>query len=203
MGTGRRRLNRPASERRLLLRSLVTELIKHERIRTTYPRAKEIQPIAEKMITLGKKNTQLAERRAAAYLTRYDMVRKLFDELAPRFFSERCGYTRVKKVGRRIGDRAEMAIVEYLYPERGPQYWEKKRNPLLDLDEEDPNIQKSTLRIQAERLAKRAAKIAAKFRGKKATAKIQAQAKQKVLQTSAVTQHEEAEDKEQQSPDKK
>ena len=95
-----------------MLRSMVTELIRHESIRTTVAKAREVRPMAEKVITCGKKGTLHHRRRALALLTDESMVRKLFDEVAPRFEDRAGGYTRIVKLGPRSGDAAPMAIIE-------------------------------------------------------------------------------------------
>jgi len=97
-----------------MLRNLVTSLLDLEKIQTTETRAKEVRSLAEKMITLGKRNNLHARRQAAGYLTRPDVVRKLFDEIAPRFAERQGGYTRIIKLGPRLGDSAPMAVIEIL-----------------------------------------------------------------------------------------
>src|SRR3990172_800222 len=112
-----RKFDRPSDARRALLRGLVTDLLRHERMKTTEPKAKEIRPIAEKMITLGKDGTVHARRQALAYINNKDVVKKLFDEIGPRFASRPGGYTRIIKLGPRLGDGASMAQLELV--ERG------------------------------------------------------------------------------------
>jgi len=112
-----RKFDRPGDARRALLRGLVTDLLRHERMKTTEPKAKEIRPIAEKMITLGKDGTVHARRQALAYINNKDVVKKLFDEIGPRFASRPGGYTRIIKLGPRLGDGASMAQLELV--ERG------------------------------------------------------------------------------------
>ena len=107
-----RKFDRPGDERRALLRGLVSDLLRHERMKTTEAKAKEIRPIAEKMITLGKDGTVHARRQAFAYINDKDVVKKLFDEIAPRFTARPGGYTRIIKLGPRLGDGAQMAQVE-------------------------------------------------------------------------------------------
>lgn len=109
---GTRKLGRPTQQRNAMLRAMTTFLLENGRIETTFTRAKEVQPIAEKMITLGKKNTLAARRQAMAYLTKEDVVKKLFDEIAPGYDSRNGGYTRVTRTGPRRGDAAEMAVIE-------------------------------------------------------------------------------------------
>ncbi len=107
-----RKFDRPGDARRALLRGLVSDLLRHERMKTTEPKAKEIRPIAEKMITLGKDGSVHARRQALAYINDKDVVKKLFDEIGPRFAARPGGYTRIIKLGPRLGDGASMAQVE-------------------------------------------------------------------------------------------
>lgn len=107
-----RKLGRTASHRRALLRNLVTELFKHESIRTTLPKAKEMRRYVDKMITFGKRGNLHARRMSLRFLTDKDVVQSLFDNIAPRFIDRNGGYTRIYKLGPRRGDGAEMAIIE-------------------------------------------------------------------------------------------
>ena len=109
---GTRKLNLPTDQRMALLRNLVTSLLENGRIETTVTRAKEARSLAEKMITLGKTNTLHSRRQALAFITKEDVVKKLFDEIAPKYAERNGGYTRVIKTGPRRGDAAPMAIVE-------------------------------------------------------------------------------------------
>lgn len=109
---GTRKLGRPTDHRIAMLRGLVTSLLEHGKVETTFARAKETSSMAEKMITLGKANTLHARRQALAYITKKDVVFKLFDEIGPNYAERNGGYTRVLKTGPRRGDGAEMAIVE-------------------------------------------------------------------------------------------
>ncbi len=109
---GTRKLNLPTDQRMALLRNLVTSLLENGRIETTVTRAKETRSLAEKMITLGKANTLHSRRQALAFITKEDVVKKLFDEIAPKYAERNGGYTRVIKTGPRRGDAAPMAIVE-------------------------------------------------------------------------------------------
>ncbi|KAI7902969.1 ribosomal protein L17 [Cokeromyces recurvatus] len=110
-----RRLNRPSGHRKALLRNLVSSLIEHGRIETTVAKAKTIQPIADSMITLGKKGDVEAKRKALGYLNSRDVtIPKLFEELAPRFANRQGGYTRIQRIGKRYGDNAPMAVIEYI-----------------------------------------------------------------------------------------
>lgn len=107
-----RKLGKNMGQRRAMLRNIVTSLLKHERITTTEARAKELSAITEKMITLGKQGDLAARRMSLAYLTDEDVVRKLFDTIAPKYADRQGGYTRIMKVGSRRGDAATMVIVE-------------------------------------------------------------------------------------------
>ena len=107
-----RKLNRSASHRRAMFRNLVTALLERERIETTDAKAKEVRRFAERMITLGKRGTLPARRRALAFIRKASVVKRLFDDIAPRFTDRPGGYTRTVKIGLRRGDAAEMAIIE-------------------------------------------------------------------------------------------
>lgn len=107
-----RKLGRPAAHRWSLYRNLVTELLKHEKITTTLPKAKEARGLAEKMITLGKEGSLASRRRALAFIYDDKIVDKVFSFYAPRYKSRPGGYTRVLKLGRREGDNAPVALIE-------------------------------------------------------------------------------------------
>ncbi len=107
-----RKLNRSASHRRALFRNLVTALLERERIRTTDAKAKEVRRLAERMITLGKNGTLGARRRALSYIQSRMVVKRLFDEIAPRFKDRPGGYTRTIKIGIRHGDAAPISQIE-------------------------------------------------------------------------------------------
>ena len=109
---GTRKLGRPTAHRNAMLRGMVTYLLENGQIETTLTRAKEVRSMTEKMITLGKKNTLASRRAALAYITKEDVVKKLFDEIAPKYADRQGGYTRIIKVGPRRGDAAETAIIE-------------------------------------------------------------------------------------------
>src|SRR2546421_7482520 len=106
------KLKRDISDRRALLRNLVTSVIEHERVITTVPKAKAAKPLVEKMITLAKDDTLHARRQAASYLQTPASVKKLFDKLGTRFGQRSGGYTRVVRLGFRKGDGAEQAMLE-------------------------------------------------------------------------------------------
>jgi len=107
-----RKLGRPTAHRMSMLKGMATNLLDKGRIETTVYRAKEVAPLAEKMITLGKLNTLAAKRQALAFLKKEDVVKKLFSDIAPKYEDRNGGYTRVIRTGPRRGDGAEMAIVE-------------------------------------------------------------------------------------------
>ena len=109
---GTRKLGKTTDQRRAMLRQQVTDFLANGKMETTVTRAKEIAPLAEKMITLGKKNTLASRRQALASITKEDVVTKVFKELAPQYAERNGGYTRITKIGPRRGDAAEMAIIE-------------------------------------------------------------------------------------------
>jgi len=107
-----RKLGRTSAHRKALLRNLATALFEHERITTTEPKAKELRRVADKLVTLGKRGDLHARRQALQVVRSTDIVRKLFDDIAPRFAERKGGYTRVLRLGYRAGDAAAMAIIE-------------------------------------------------------------------------------------------
>lgn len=107
-----RKLGKTSDQRRAMLRAMTTYLLENGQIKTTYARAKEVAPIAEKMITLAKKNNLASYRQALSYITKEDVAKKLFDEIGPKYADRNGGYTRVLKMGPRRGDAAEMAILQ-------------------------------------------------------------------------------------------
>ncbi len=109
---GTRKLGKTSAQRRAMLRQQVTDLLANGKMETTFYRAKEVQPVVEKMITLGKKGGLYNYRRAMSYVTKEDVVKKLFDEIAPKYADRNGGYTRVTRIGERRGDAAEMAVIE-------------------------------------------------------------------------------------------
>ena len=114
---GTRKLGRTTAHRKAMLRGMVTLLLENGQIETTLTRAKEVRSMAEKMITLGKKNTLASRRAALAYITKEDVVTKLFSEIAPTYENRNGGYTQIFKLGARRGDAAEMAIVKLIKEE--------------------------------------------------------------------------------------
>ena len=126
---GTRKLGRPTAHRTAMLRGMVTLLLANGQVETTLTRAKEVRSMAEKMITLGKKNTLASRRAALAYITKEDVVTKVFSELAPMYADRNGGYTQIYKLGPRRGDGAEMAIVkliDYVKPEADKKDSKKK-----------------------------------------------------------------------------
>lgn len=121
-------LGRNTAHRRALLRNLVTSFLERERVRTTLAKARETRPIAEKMITLGKRGTLHARRQALAYMTKESAVKKLFDDIAPRFKERPGGYTRIVKLDRRAGDGAAMAMIELVDAEFKAKTKKKKKD---------------------------------------------------------------------------
>ena len=107
-----RKLGRTSDQRRAMLRAMVTYLLENGQMKTTYARAKEVAPLAEKMITLAKKNDLAAYRQALAFITKEDVAKKLFGEIAEKYKDRNGGYTRVVRIGPRRGDAAEMAIIQ-------------------------------------------------------------------------------------------
>ena len=136
---GTRKLGRPTAHRNAMLRGMVTLLLANGQVETTLTRAKEVRSMAEKMITLGKKNTLASRRAALAYITKEDVVTKVFSELAPMYADRNGGYTQIFKLGPRRGDGAEMAIVkliDYTKPDAKKAKKDKKEKkveaPLVD-----------------------------------------------------------------------
>lgn len=109
---GSRKLGRASDHRKAMLRAMVTFLLENGKIETTVSRAKEVRAMTEKMITLAKTNDLHSKRQAFAYITKEAVVKKLFDEIAPKYADVKGGYTRIVKIGPRRGDAAEMAIIE-------------------------------------------------------------------------------------------
>ncbi len=108
---GTRKLGRPTDQRIAMLRGMVTALLENGKIETTVTRAKEVRPLAENMITLGKRGDLHARRQALSFITKEDVVKKVFEELAPKYAERNGGYTRIIKTGVRRGDNAPMAII--------------------------------------------------------------------------------------------
>lgn len=109
---GTRKLGKTTDQRMAMLRQQVTDLLDNGRMETTVTRAKEIGPMTEKMITLGKKKGLANYRQALSFITREDVAKKLFEEIAPKYAERNGGYTRITRIGPRRGDAAEMAVIE-------------------------------------------------------------------------------------------
>ena len=112
MSLKHRKLGRTSDQRRAMLRAMVTYRLENGQIKTTITRAKEVAPLAEKMITLAKQNDLAAYRQALGFITKEDVAKKLFQELGPKYADRNGGYTRVVRIGPRRGDAAEMAIIQ-------------------------------------------------------------------------------------------
>lgn len=139
---GTRKLGKPTDQRMAMLRQQVTDLLEKGRLETTVTRAKEIGPLTEKMISLGKKNTLASRRQALSFMTKEDAVTRLFGVLAPIYAERNGGYTRIMRTGTRRGDAAEMAIIELVDDDK-----------IAKADEEAEKARK-----EAEKAAKKAAK---------------------------------------------
>ena len=109
---GTRKLGKTTAQRMAMLRQQVTDLLDKGRMDTTVTRAKEVAPLAEKMISLGKAKDLASYRQALAFITREDVAKKVFDELAPKYADRNGGYTRITRIGTRRGDAAEVAVIE-------------------------------------------------------------------------------------------
>ena len=126
---GTRKLGRPTAHRQAMLRGLVTLLLENGKVNTTLSRAKEVSALADKMITLGKTGTLAARRAALAFITKEDVVTKLFTQIAPEYAARSGGYTAVYKLGPRRGDAAEMALVTLFGHEEKKEDEKKGKKP--------------------------------------------------------------------------
>ena len=133
------KLGRKPAHRRATLRNLVTNVILHERIKTTVTRARAARPIVDRMITLGKRDTLHTRRQAAAFLMTEAATQKLFRDLAPRFADRNGGYTRIVKLGWRVGDGAEIAMLELV----GSELKKKEKKARKKEQAEEPKAEKS------------------------------------------------------------
>ena len=111
---GSRKLGRPSDHRRAMMRAMVTFLLEKGKIETTITRAKEVRSMTEKMITMAKTNTLHSKRQVLAFVTKEGVVKKLFDEVAPKYMERTGGYVRITRIGPRRGDAAEMAVIELI-----------------------------------------------------------------------------------------
>lgn len=112
--SGNRKLGKRSDQRKAMLRAMVTYLLENGQIKTTVTRAKEVAPLAEKMITLGKEGGLSNYRQACSFITREDIAKRTFDEIAPKYKERTGGYTRITRIGPRRGDAAEMAVIELI-----------------------------------------------------------------------------------------
>lgn len=121
-----RKLGRSPAHRKALFRNQLASLVREERIKTTLHKAKELRPIAEKVVTQGKRDTLHARRLVNRMLPERQLVKKVFDDIAPRFQARPGGYTRIIKLGPRRGDGAEMAVIEFVETAAEPEPEKKK-----------------------------------------------------------------------------
>ena len=146
---GTRKLGRPTAHRQAMLRGMVTYLLENGSIETTLTRAKEVRSLTEKMITLGKKNTLAAKRAAMAFVTKEDVVKKLFDTIAPEYADRNGGYTRMYKLGPRRGDGAEMALIKLVADEKAAE--EAKKETKKAAKKEEANVEEAKVEeVKAE-----------------------------------------------------
>lgn len=141
------KLGKQPAHRRAVLRNLVTNVIEKERITTTIARARAARPLVERMITLGKRDTLHARRQAAAFLQTKDATKKLFGEIAPRFSDRPGGYTRIVRVGWRIGDGAELAILELI----GSELKKKEKKAKREKPQEETPVSEEKETVGASR----------------------------------------------------
>ena len=146
---GTRKLGRPTAHRQAMLRGMVTYLLENGSIETTLTRAKEVRSLTEKMITLGKKNTLAAKRAAMSFITKEDVVKKLFDTIAPEYADRNGGYTRMYKLGPRRGDGAEMALIKLVADEK-PAKEDKKETKKAAKKEEAKAEETKVEEVKAE-----------------------------------------------------
>ncbi|MBL4721491.1 MAG: 50S ribosomal protein L17 [Alphaproteobacteria bacterium] len=130
-----RKLNRTSSHRKAMFSNMAVALLKHEQITTTLPKAKELSPIVDRLISLGKKNTLQSRRRAISVLQDVGLTAKLFDTLAPRYEGRNGGYTRVLKSGFRYGDAAPMAVIELVDRDLEAKGLDSGPDQSMDLDD--------------------------------------------------------------------
>ena len=137
-----RKLGRTTSHRWAMLRNLVTSLLEHEKVKTTDAKAKELRPLAEKMIGLGKRGDLHARRQVLAVVRKAEVVRKLFDAISPRYQSRNGGYTRIVKLGFRPGDGAPVSIVELITEGKDTRSLKKRRAGKRRRKEKGPAAEK-------------------------------------------------------------
>ena len=152
-----RKLNRTSSHRKALFSNLANALIEHEQITTTLPKAKDLRSFADKMITLGKKNTLSARRQTFSFLRDENSAKKLFEVLAPRYSKRNGGYTRVLKAGFRHGDAAPMAIIEYV--DRDVNAKGLKQKTLLAKIKENKTEKEATTSVKSKTIDTKPVKV--------------------------------------------
>jgi large subunit ribosomal protein L17 len=136
-GNAHRKLNRTAEHRRAMFANMAAALIKHEQIMTTLPKAKDLRPVVEKLVTLGKRGDLHARRQAIAQIRDVPMVKKLFEVIGPRYKDRNGGYTRVLKAGFRYGDSAPVAVIEFV--DRDVDAKGRDSGPVADKKAEEAN----------------------------------------------------------------
>ena len=134
-----RKLNRTASHRKAMFSNMANALIKHEQIITTLPKAKELRPVVEKLVTLSRKNSLHSRRQAISKLQDLSMVSKLFDVLGPRYADRAGGYTRIIKAGFRYGDSAPIAVIEFVDRDKDAKGQDSGPLQVQDIEEETEN----------------------------------------------------------------
>lgn len=174
-----RKLSRHTKHRELMFRNMLVSLLQHERIKTTLAKGKELRSWADKIITLGKKNSLHARRQAFALLRNEDMVKKLFDEIAPKFKGREGGYTRIYRIGWRQGDGASLSLVElatFSHPEQVKKSPVKKAKEALEKvipkkKEKEEKKEKEKAKEKKERKVKKEEKEAPKEKNEKSKKK--------------------------------
>ena len=156
--SSKKKLKRTASHRRSLLANLAGNLIEHGRIKTTLGKAKALRPVAEKLITLAKRDDLHSRRLAIAFLYEKDLVKKLFAEVAPLSKDRQGGYTRITKLGPRPSDAAPMAIIEWV--DRPVEAEEAPAVEVVDTEEATPKVKKVAKKKTEEPVAEEAAAVA-------------------------------------------
>ena len=200
-----RKLNRTSSHRSLMLRNLVTSLFEHERVETTLMKAKEARRIAERMITLGKRGTLHARRQAASVLMKKSVVKKLFDEIAPKYENRNGGYTRILRVGYRKGDGAPLAFLELVEEEIAVKKKKKKKETKKAAGKTAPKKEKAAQGKKKEAAKEAAPEEAAAETKEEAKEEIEEKAKEEGkegVQGEAPDQEEATEVPEEKEPEK-
>lgn len=134
-GFAKRRLNRTTSHRKAMFKAMSCSLLEHEQIKTTLPKAKELRPIVEKLITMAGSGSLHARRLAVSKLQNNKVVKKLFDDIAPRFKERPGGYIRIMKAGFRYGDAAPMAIIEFVDRKEKPSIINVEEEKTLEMEQ--------------------------------------------------------------------